>query len=90
MSAFKSNHGFCPAGYQPVIVGMIEVHMGRDPSDPGKMAYPHYNSVAALEALGIDPHKRWRSLDVFRRELIKAAKREFTRQLQFIALEESL
>jgi len=52
---------------------MIEVHMGRDPSDPGKMAYPHYASVAVLESLGVDPHKHWRSLEVFRRELRKAA-----------------
>lgn len=86
MSLFKSNHGFCPAGYQTVKVGLIEVHMGRDLADPGKMVYPHYNSVATVEALGLDPHKTWRSLAVFERELRRAAKREFTKQLK--ALEE--
>jgi len=82
MSLFKSNHGFCPTGFDPVIVGLIEVHMGRDPSDPGKTFYPHYNSVATIGALGLDPLKNWRSLDVFRRELRKAAVREFKAQLK--------
>lgn len=81
MSLFRSNHGFCPTGYQTVKVGLIEVHMGRDPSDPGKTFYPHYNSVSTLEVLGIDPHKSWRSLEVFERELRKSAKRELAKQL---------
>lgn len=82
MSLFKSNHGYCPTGFQTVRVGLVEVHMGRDPSHPGKMLYPHYASTATLQALGMDTQKWWRSLDVFRRELRKAAEREFTAQLK--------
>lgn len=87
MSIFKSFHHFCPTGFQLIKVGLIEVHMGRDPNDPGKMAYPHYNSVATLEVLGVDPHKQWRSLDVFRRELRAAAKKELTKQLNALSKE---
>ncbi len=82
MSIFKSNHGFCPAGYQTIKVGLIEVHMGRDPSDPGKTFYPHYNSVATLEALGMPIVKTWRSIDVFKVQLRKAAFKEFVKQLK--------
>lgn len=88
MSAFKSNHGFCPTGFQTVRVGMVEVHMGRDPSDPGKTHYPHYNSVAVLEVFGLDPHKTWRSLEVFERELRKGVRRELIRQLDALDDEE--
>ena len=84
---FKSNFGFCPTGFESVRVGMIEVHMGRDPADPGKTAYAHYASVAVLEVLGIDPHKRWRSLDVFRRELRKAVIKQLKAHLAAIEKE---
>ena len=90
MSLFRSNHGFCPAGYQTVKVGLVEVHMGRDPNDPGKLIYPHYNSVATLEALGFEIHRKWRSMAVFERELRKSAKREFTQQLKALEVPNEL
>lgn len=90
MSLFKTNHYFCPTGFQLVKVGMIEVHMGRDPDDPGKTYYPHYNSVDTIEAMGLDPNKNWRSLEVFKRELRKAAKREFTAQLKALEVPDGI